>query len=404
MTSEQRRRLAAAATVVSSSLLLGGASPEARQVFAPVWRARAVPSGPCLLSAAMVPQETERCAAWTRREASGAAIHAALGLVIVGGSDRRLRAFRTLDGSRVWSVEAPGAVTSTPVVTQDAVFVGTDDGHVIRADATSGRTRWDVTVDAEVSEPLVVDDDLVLAITGADTVYALRSDTGAPAWSHKHPLPRGITLRGQARPLVVEVATPEGPKKRVFVGHASGRLSVIDRTTGAVIEELDLSVDDTFGDLDADPFAQDGRVVAASQTRGVVAIDARGLTEVWRNPETGIVRLARGGRHLVVAAGPGKVLGLDARTGDTRWRFTYARGAPTRILVQGGRVHVGSDRGSFYVLDLFSGRPLQYIGGGQGFAADPVLWNDMLVVTTTGGELLAASSAFRGLVQAHQDR
>lgn len=402
MTSALVKRWAAAGAVALLAPLVGAASPAARQVFAPVWRAHAVEGGPCVLSAVSVPQDQEGCVSWTRREPAGPAVHAALDLVIVGGSDRRLRALSTLDGSRRWSVKTPGAVLATPTVVKDAVYVGTDDGHVLRADATSGRTRWDVTVDAEVREPLVVDDDLVLVVTGADTLYALRRDTGAPAWSHKHPLPRGITLRGRAKPLVATVQTAEGPKKRVFVGHASGRLTVLDRTTGAVVDEVDISSDDTFGDLDADPLEQRGRVVVASQTRGVVALDARSLAEVWRTPEPGIVRLARGGPHLVVAAGPGKVLGLDARTGDVRWRFTFAKGAPSRMVVQGGRVHVGSDRGSFYVLDLLSGRPLQYIGGGLGFAADPALWNDMLVLTTASGDLLAASSAFRGLVQARR--
>lgn len=395
-----RARLPVAGAVVGAALLLGGASPEARQVYAPVWRSTVVPAGPCLLSAFMVPAEGEHCMSWTRRESSGPAFHAASGLLVVGSSDKQLRGVQARDGAVVWDVPTPGAVLAQPVVFDDGAFAGTDDGHVIRADVTSGRIRWDVSVDAEVSEPVVVDNDLVLVVTGADTLYALRSTSGEAAWSYKHPLPRGITLRGQSRPLVVTVETPEGPRRRVYSGHASGRLTVLDRDTGTVVDELNVSGDDTFGDLDADPFEQNGRVVFASNTRGVIALDPRTGTEMWRNDEAGIVRLARGGRHLVVAAGPGKVLALDAVSGAVRWRFTFAKGAPTRIVVKGGRVHVGSDRGSFYVLDLFSGRPLQYLGTGLGFAADPALWNDMLYLTTIGGDVLAASNAFKGLVQA----
>lgn len=392
-------RLPVAGAVLGLGLLLGGASPQARQVYAPLWRSTVVPAGPCLLSAFMVPAESERCMSWTRRETSGPAFHAATGIVLVGGSDRRLHGVQARDGAVVWDVPTPGAVLAQPALFDDAGYMGTDDGHVIRADVTSGRIRWDVTVDAEVTEPVVIDDDLVLVVTGADTLYALKRLTGEPAWSYKHPLPRGITLRGQSKPLVLNVETPEGPRRRVLVGHASGRLTILERDTGSVVDELDVSADDTFGDLDADPFEQNGRVIFASNTRGVIALDPRTGTEAWRNTEAGIVRLARGGRHMVVAAGPGKVLGLDAASGTVRWRFTFEKGAPTRIAVKGGRVHVGSDRGSFYVLDLFSGRPLQYLGTGLGFAADPALWNDMLYVTTTAGDLLASSNAFRGLVQ-----
>lgn len=395
-------RLSATAAVLVGALLLGGATPQARQVYAPVWRAPVVRAGPCVLSAFMAPAEAERCISWTRREASGAAFHAATGVLVTGGSDAVLRGLDARDGRLLWQAPTPGAVVSHPSLHEDAVVVGTDDGHVIRADVTSGRIRWDVTVDAEVTTPVVIEGDLALVVTGADTIYALRLLTGEPAWSYKHPLPRGITIRGQSRPLVVTVDTPDGPKRRVYVGHASGRLTILERDSGTVVEELDISGDDTFGDLDADPFEQNGRVIFASHTRGIVALDPRTGNEAWRNSEAGITRLARGGMHVVVAAGPGKVLGLDAATGTVRWRFTFDKGAPTRIAVQGSRVHVGSDRSSFFVLDLFSGRPLQYLGGGQGFAADPEMWNDMLFLTTTTGELLATSNAFRGIAQARR--
>jgi outer membrane protein assembly factor BamB len=393
-------RIVVAIAIVLAAAGAIAATPQARQVYAIIWRTSAVPAGPCFLSAVLPSSEAERCISWTRRESAGPAFHAASGTVVVGGSDKRLRGLSGIDGALLWEVAVPGALVAKPTLYDDGAYFGTDDGHVVRADVTSGRIRWDVTVDAEVTEPVVIDEDLILIVTGADTLYALKRQSGEPAWSYKHPLPLGITLRGQARPLVLTVASTEGPERRVFVGHASGRLTILKRDTGIVVDEINVSQDDTFGDLDADPFEQNGRVVFASNTRGVVAVDPRTGTEVWRAAEPGVVRLARGGNHFVVAAGPGKVLGLDATSGAIRWRFTFDKGAPTRIAVQGGRVHVASDRGSLYVLDVFSGRPLQYFGSGLGFAADLELHNDMLFATTSTGDVFALSNAFRGLVQA----
>jgi eukaryotic-like serine/threonine-protein kinase len=393
--------------LLGSALVLVGApparaeSPQARRVFAPLWKADAVVAGPCFLSAFMPANDAERCMSWTRRETAGPAFHEATGLVLVGGSDRQLKAFRATNGTLAWSAKTPGAVVAKVALSDDGAYFGTDDGHVLRTDVTSGRVRWDVSVDAEVTEPVVVDGDVVFVVTGADTVYALSRVTGEARWVHKHPLPRGITIRGQARPFVGIVETSEGPRARVYVPHASGRLTILDRTTGQPVDETNLSGEDTFGDLDADPFFQNGRIVVASQTRGVFAIDAKNGAEAWRRDEAGIVRLARGGNWMVVAAGAGKVLGLDARTGQVRWRFTFDKGSPSRIVVKGGRVHVGSDRGSMYVLDLFSGRPLQYIGDGLGMAADPELWGDMLFVVTASGELLAYSSSFPGAIHSN---
>jgi outer membrane protein assembly factor BamB len=206
----------------------------------------------------------------------------------------------------------------------------------------------------------------------------------------------------------LDVALGDAVSRRLYVGHADGRLSVLDRETGGRLEELDLSRGDTFGDIDADPLVHriDGltRVIVASHTRGIAALDPRTHGETWRNAEPGIVRLANGGTPMLVAAGAGKVLGLDARTGQTRWRFTFRKGAPTRLAVQGGRVHVGSDRGALYVLDLFSGRPLQYAGSGLGLAADVDLGGDMLFYTSTSGAVTALSNAWRGPVHAVRSR
>ena len=380
------------------------ADAEARQVYGIVWKSRAVESAPCLLSVVLPASESERCTSWTRRESAGPAFHPALGIVVVGGSDRLLHGLDGRDGRVLWKTSLPGALVAQPVIVDDVAYLGTEDAHALEVDVATGAVRWDIAVDAEITEPAVIDKELVFVVTGADTLYALRRGTGEVVWLHKHPLPRGITLRGQARPLVASVSTTEGEKVRVFVGHASGRLSVLDRDTGAAVTELDLSKDDTFGDLDADPVEVGGRIVAASYTRGVVGLDPRTLTEAWRNSEPGIVRLARGGDNIVVMAGSGKVVGVDVQTGKNLWRYTFKKGAPTRIVVQGGRVHVGSDRGALYVLDLASGRPLQYAGSGLGVAGDLDLWNDMLFFTTTGGTVLALSGAWDGPVQATPDQ
>ncbi|MBI1947222.1 MAG: PQQ-binding-like beta-propeller repeat protein [Deltaproteobacteria bacterium] len=392
--------LVAVLAVALAAPAAGAASPAARQVYGLAWRKPVIETGPCFLSLFLPPSEAERCTSWTRRETAGPAFHAATGLVLVGGSDRTLRGLQSGSGRVQWQVALPGALVARPLLHDDGAYFGTDDGHVLRTDVTSGRTRWDITVDAEVTEPVVIDDDLVLVVTGNDSLYALKRETGEAAWVHKHPLPRAITLRGQGAPLVISVPTPAGPKRQVLIGHASGRLTILERDTGTVIDELGLSGDDSFGDLDADPFVQRGHVVVASASRGVIALDVKSHAEVWRAPEPGVVRLARGGNHLVIGAGPGKVVALDAITGAPRWRFTFDKGAPSRLVVKGGRVHVASDRGSVYVLDLFTGRPLQYLGSGLGVAADLELSNDAMFVTTAAGEVLALSNAFSGIAHA----
>ncbi len=380
--------------------LLGAASPAARLVYGLLWVKPVVEMGPCLFTVALPANRAEGCIPWTRRETSGPAFHAPSGLVIAGGSDGRLRAINATNGDVVYATETPGAVVARPTLSGPRAYMGTDDGHVVRVDVTSGRITWDSEVDGEVSEPVVRYGDAVYAVTGLDSLYAFDEGSGATRWVHRHALPRGITLRGQGRPLVASVQLEDGSfEERVFVGHASGTLFALDPATGEPLQQVDLARSEAFNDLDSDPVLQAGNLIVASHATGLFALDPVTLAERWTLAEKGIVRVSTAGPFMIVAAAAGTVLGIDARNGSIRWRFTYEKGSPTRLHVKGGRVHFGSDRGPLYVLDLFSGRPLQYYGSGLGVAADLDLVGDMLFMISTAGSLHALSNDFHGPAQ-----
>lgn len=390
-----------------AALALGAAAPAAwsmgsaaaRQVYGLMWTAPVVDLGPCIMTVMSPASIEERCIPWTRREAAGPAFHPPSGIVVAGGSDRQLHGLSARDGSRIYDVDIPGSLVSRPVISGGDAFFGTDEGHVLRVEVSTGRVVWDVEVDAEVTEPVSLSADAIYVPTGLDSVYAFSREDGSPRWVHKRALPRGITLRGQARPLVNTVETSSGSEERVFVGHASGAVVALEAATGRVLAEVDYARGEAFNDVDADPVMQSGQLLVAGHASGIHAIDPVTLKESWSIRELGIVRLSKAGPYMAVAAGPGKVLGIDARSGKVRWRFTYEKGAPTRLDVKGGRVHFASDRGPVYVLDLFSGRPLQYYGSGLGVAADLELVGDMMFVVSTAGKLHALSNAFRGTGQ-----
>lgn len=371
----------------------------ARQVYGLMWMTQVVEWGPCLLTIMMPAKEQERCLSWTRREAGSPAFHPSSGVIMMGGGDESLHGLSVRDGQRIYRVQLPGSLVAKPTLAGARAYFGTNDAHVLRADVTSGRISWDVIVDAEVTEPVVVHKNKVFVVTGLDSIYALDRDTGETLWVHKTPLPQGITLRGQSRPFPALIAQDDAFENRIFAGHASGVLVALDEMSGAVLYEKDLARAEAFNDIDADLIMQSGNLIAASQSSGIFALDPANFTERWFLDEPGIVRMASAGNYMAVAAGAGNVIGFNTVTGQVRWRFTFKKGAPTRIVVKGGRAHVASDRGPLYVLDLFTGKPLQYYGSALGFAADPEASGDMILVNSTAGRLHALSNAFAGPAQ-----
>ena len=371
----------------------------ARQVYGLMWMKQVVEWGPCLLTIMLPAKEQERCLSWTRRETGSPAFHPPSGIIMMGGGDESLHGLSIKDGQRLYRVQLPGSLVAKPTLAGARAFFGTDDAHVLRADVTSGRISWDVLVDAEVTEPVVIHKDKVLVVTGLDSIYALDRNTGETQWVHKTPLPQGITLRGQSRPFPALISEGTGLETRVFAGHASGVLVALDIASGSVLYKKDLARAEAFNDIDADLIMQNGNLIVASQSSGIFALDPANFTERWFLAEPGIVRMASAGNYMAVAAGAGNIIGFNTVTGTVRCRFKFKKGAPTRIVVKGGRAHVASDRGPLYVLDLFTGQPLQYYGSALGIAADPEASGDIILVNSTAGRLHALSNAFAGPTQ-----
>src|SRR5690606_13926395 len=63
----------------------------------------------------------------------------------------RLFAFDAADGARIWSYDHPTPVLSlrsnaSPLMVEDAVYVGFDNGQLLRFDSSNGQMRWSARV------------------------------------------------------------------------------------------------------------------------------------------------------------------------------------------------------------------------------------------------------------------
>jgi outer membrane protein assembly factor BamB len=107
---------------------------------------------------------------------SSPAISESLGLVYFGSTDRCVYA---IDYSRgpppVWAFETGGSVsTSSPAVTEEAVYVGSGDGYLYSLDARTGELRWKFYTGASVVSSPAVSGDLVYIGSKDHKLYALQ--------------------------------------------------------------------------------------------------------------------------------------------------------------------------------------------------------------------------------------
>lgn len=72
-------------------------------------------------------------------------------LVIIGGRDKTMHAFKQSDGSIAWAFRTRGKIEGSAVVVGQRVFFGGGDGNLYELDAATGTKKWDY----EIGRPIV---------------------------------------------------------------------------------------------------------------------------------------------------------------------------------------------------------------------------------------------------------
>ncbi|HEX7336165.1 MAG TPA: PQQ-binding-like beta-propeller repeat protein [Gemmatimonadales bacterium] len=328
-----------------------------------------------------------------------------------GVSDAR---FFPGQGGVKWRVTTGGAVRSSPAVTATRVFVGSGDGHLYAIERGTGRVAWRYRAGGPVDGSPAVAEGLVVCATIDGHIFAVEERTGRLRWERKTgaPLPYNTTPAGgwdlwASSPAIV------GPA--VLIGGPDGVVYSLDLKTGRENWRAP-----TGGRVRATPAVSGNLVVVGSWNGRVYGLDLRTGRERWVHRTMGdtldsqkfgfdrraiqsSAAIADGGVYL--GSRDGAVYGLEAATGERRWRVSHRGswviGSPA---VRGGRVYAGSSDGHFvHALDAATGREVWKLPTRGNVLASPVLLGSALVIATSrtdapAGELLtldAVSGAVR---------
>ncbi len=246
-------------------------------------------------------------------------------------------------GSVMWSADLGERIYASPMISGDAVILGSDARRFVSLSLATGKTRWQLDAGAEVDTAPAEGPGGVLIAAAGRVLHGLRAD-GSVRFRLK--LPRKI----YAAPAIADDGT-------IYVGAQDHKLYAIAKE-GTVVWSRDLG-----GDVDCAPaIGDDGTIYAASDSGKVFAFDAKGA-ERWRAAVGGFVRggltVGRAGVVFAGTYGPGpRVVALDAASGAERWSFrVQGTGAPefgihgAPIEDTEGKLFFGAQDDSVYALD-----------------------------------------------------
>lgn len=249
-----------------------------------------------------------------------------------------LVAVAVADGQERWRADLPSPSRSGVAASDDAVYVGGNDGSVTAVDAATGQLRWTQPVGGSVLGPPSVAGDLVVvsAAGDAETAFvtaALEPVDGSVAWRYE---PAAATNLGGG------TATADG---LAYVALDDRTVRAVDLGDGA--ERWVARLNWIVSPLSAPAVAAD-HVVVVDLAGQVYAIDRRTGERLWDHAlNVGVVRSAPvvSGTNVLIASASGELLALDLGTGDLVFRSDVADGVLRTLAVAGDRV-IGVRAGS----------------------------------------------------------
>jgi len=267
---------------------------------------------------------------WTARESDG--VGGGLGVSaagLVGVTDppgQRLFCRDAETGRLLWRrpwTETIGA----PVSNGATVFVAGLSGRVAACDGATGETLWEYRAPGLVRSRLGLAGSLLLVPTTGDTLIALATESGEVRWG--------------AAPGGALYGPPLEQGGRLYTLSGAGALRALDAVSGERLAGRDLPGFFRSGLAGGSP------LVAVSTGGRVFALRAEDLAVLWERDcdQAAEIEPRVHGGLVWIGLRDGRVLGLDASSGEARYELRVTAPVRAPILADASGVFVGAGGG-----------------------------------------------------------
>ena len=238
------------------------------------------------------------------------------GVVVFGSTNYNIYGLDAKTGEELWHVATNQAVMGAATIHEGIAYIGGGDGRMFAIDIHTGKVKWtfDELKNYVLTRPLVYEDKLYFG-TWDTHFYSLNLADGSLVWKWNN---------GKGNPKLSPASVwPVAANGKVFITAPDRYFTCLDAETGAEIWRTnEYKVRETVG------LSEDGKTVYSKcMWDTIVALDATcdDVQLRWashadfgyeHNPA---MPLEKDG-ILWVSTKNGLLLGMDAQTGEVRWR------------------------------------------------------------------------------------
>ncbi|MCB5184153.1 outer membrane protein assembly factor BamB [Methylobacillus gramineus] len=307
------------------------------------------------------------------------------GFVYAASGTGEITKVDAMKGKQVWRINVGEKLSGGVGLGNNLVLVGTPKGYVLAYDQ-AGKLLWKSKVSSEVLSAPQVDNGVVVVRCGDSRIFGLNAKDGARKWVYERATPT-LSLRSSAGVVISDGA--------VYAGFAGGKLVALRADDGKIVWEASVAQPkgtteiERIADITSLPVV-DGSLVYAAAYQGRVAAVERTTGRVsWNRDISSYTGIGAEDARVYVSHATGAVFALDYSSGRTFWRQADLKNrllsAP---LPMGGVVAVGDVEGYIHFMERDDGSFVGRIRTEESpIMAQPVALgtNGFLVQTRKGG-------------------
>jgi eukaryotic-like serine/threonine-protein kinase len=305
-----------------------------------------------------------------------------------------------------WKFPTGDRIVSSPVLNNNRIYFGGDDGNIYAVDAATGNQIWKRTTRGPVSSSPAVANQTVYATSYDGKLYALNAETGAVKWKFATGGERRFEAKGlhameprnqtMADPYDVFLSSPVVADGAVYFGSGDGNIYAVDATSGE--QRWAFKTGDV---VHASPAYVGGVVFCGSWDSYFYAIDGKTGKEKWRfhGGEDALVHNQVGFQSSpavvngVVYTGcrDSNLYAIDAASGKEKWRFNNEQSwvITSPAVVQDKVFFATSDSSLYHVVEAGTGKPVLRQQGKAYMFSSPTVAGDVVLIGVLNGTLEA---------------
>lgn len=309
--------------------------------------------------------------------------------VIVADKSGEVISFSRDTGKRRWRVDLDTELSSGVAGADSQIYVSTAEGVIQSLDTDSGKPGWSAPASSEVLIPVSTGYGVVVVRSADGRIVALEPDDGDERWSVSY-TPPALTLNGYSQPLLLDGGA--------LVGLDDGRLVALNLANGREIWESVISVPsgrsevERLVDVDANAHIDESAIFIVNYQGKLARLEPERGQIVWSVPFSSTAGLTLLDDRVVVIDDEDTVHAVNKENGRELWTQDALRGR--RLTPPGtlgdGRIVVADLEGFVHVLDGDDGRLIaRHRVSDKAIRAAPIVYQGIIYVLASDGSLVA---------------